>query len=165
MLKRHAVGRGAVIGGEQFFFVIHFVDVLPAAAGKGLQNRRAADVIEQLVPIDGIVQIVQRFGIDVHIGGIGFLRQQDGFGNGDAQLRGYGVVEKFVVGGPPEGIVDYVGALQRGVFQIAAVIFHFVGNAVDDDAVFGGLVHSRAAQFHKLGGDSIGLCPADSPSR
>ena len=69
----------------------------------------------------------------------------------------YRVIEKFVVGGPPEGIVDYVGALQDGVFQIAAIVFHFVGDAVDDHAVFGGLVHLRAAEFHEFGGDAFGF--------
>ena len=49
-LEGHAVGRGLVVRGEQFFFIVDFVDVLPAAAGKRLQDRGAADVIEQSRP-------------------------------------------------------------------------------------------------------------------
>src|SRR5207302_2058562 len=85
------------------------------------------------------------------------LRKEDGFWNSDTEFCGYGIVEKFVVGGPPEGIVDDVGALQDGVLEIAAIVFDFVGNAIDDHGVFGGFVHARAAELDEFGGDAVRL--------
>ena len=67
----------------------------------------------------------------------------------------HGIVEIFVVRRPPERIVDDVGSLQHRVLQVAAVVLHFVRNAVDDHAVFGRLVHPRAAQLHKFRGDAV----------
>jgi hypothetical protein len=32
-----------------------------------------------------------------------------------------------------------------------------VGNAVDDDGIFGGLVHPRAAELDEFGSDAVGL--------
>ena len=83
-LEGHASGAGAVVGRDQLFAIVDFVDVFPAAAGVRLQKRGAADVIEERVPINRIGEIAQGFGIDVHVGGIGFLRQHHGLRNGDA---------------------------------------------------------------------------------
>ena len=101
----------------------------------------------------------------IHILGIALLREQDRLGNRDPEFCRDGIIEIFVVGRPPEGIVDDVAALQHGVLEVAAVIFHFVGNAVDDDAVFRGLVHSRAAQLHEFRGDAVASRPAFLPAR
>src|SRR6266849_4136549 len=156
-LQGHAVWRGFVVGGEELFLVVDLVDVLPAAAGEGLENGGAADIIEEAVPIDGISEVVQGFGGDVDIAGIALLRKEHGFGDGEAELRGDGIVEKLVVGGPPEGIFDDVGALQYGVLEVAAIVIDFVGDAVDNDGVFGGLVHARAAELDEFGGDAVGF--------
>ena len=43
------------------------------------------------------------------------------------------------------------------MLQIASIIFHLVRDAVDDHAIVGRFIHSRAAQFHELGGDSVGF--------
>jgi hypothetical protein len=156
-LEGHAIGRSFVVSSEEFFFVADFVDVLPAATGKRLEDGGAADVIEEPIPIDGIIEIVQGFGSDVDLAGIALLREKDGLGDGDAEFCGDGVIEKFVVGGPPEGIVDDVGALQDGVLEIAAIVFDFVGDAVNDDGIFGGLIHAGAAKLDEFGGDAVGL--------
>src|SRR5258706_215392 len=160
-LQGHAVWRSFVVGGEELFFVVDLVDVLPAAAGIGLEDGGATNVIEEAVPIDGIIEIVQGFGGDVDVGGIAFLWEEDSLRNGNAQFRGDGVVEKLVVGG--QGIVDDVRALQNGVLEIAAVVFDFVGDAVDDYGVFGGLVHARAAELDEFGGDSVGFAKLVHP--
>src|SRR5260370_1511090 len=162
-LQGHAVGRGFVVRGEEFFLGADLVDVFPTAAGERLEDGRAADVIEETVPIDGIGEVVQGFGSDVDVAGIALLREENGFGDSEAELRGDGIVEKFVVSGPPEGIVDDVGALQDGVLEVAAIIFDFVGNAVDDDGVFGGLVHARAAELDEFGGDAVGFAELVHP--
>ena len=85
-LEGHAIGRSFVVGGEKFFPIVHFVDVLPAAAGKGLEDGGAADVIEKGVPIDGVGQVVERFGCEVDVTGITFLGQENCFGDGDAEF-------------------------------------------------------------------------------
>jgi len=41
------------------------------------------------------------------------------------------------------------------VFQVAAVVFDFVGDAVDDDAIAGGFAHARAGQLHEFRGDAV----------
>ncbi len=98
---------------------------------------------------------MQGFGGDIDVAGIALLREEHGLGDGDAEFGGDGIVEKFVVGGPPEGIVDDVGALQDGVLEIAAVVCDFVGDAVDDDGVFGGLIHARAAELDEFRGHAV----------
>ena len=155
LLESHAVRRSLVVRGEEFGFVMNFIDVLPAAAGEGFENGGAADEVEQAIPIDRVGEIVERFGVDVDVAGITLLREQNGFGNGDAEFGGDGVVEEFVVSGPPERIVDDVGALEDGVFQVAAVVFDFVGDAVDDDAVAGRFAHARAAELGEFRRDAI----------
>src|SRR5467141_4689412 len=154
-LEGHAVRRSLVVCREEFLFVVHFVDVLPATTRKRLQDGRPPDVIEQPVPVDGIFQIVERFARDIHVAGITLLREEYGLGDGESQLGGHGVVKIFVVGCPPEWIVDDVAPLKNGVLQVTAVIFDFMRDAVDDDAVSCGLAHSRAAQLHKFRGHSI----------
>src|SRR4029077_2889074 len=162
-LQGHAVGRGFVVGGEKFFLVVDLVDVFPTAAGERLEDGGAADVVEQTIPIDRIGEGVEGFGGDVEVAGIDLLREEHGFGDGDAQLCGDGIVEKLVVGGPPEGIVDDIGALQDRVLEVAAIIFDFVGDAVDDDGVFGGLVHARAAELNEFSGNAVGFAELIHP--
>ena len=154
-LQRHAVGRSLVVGVEQFLLVMNFVDVFPAAARKRLQDRGAADIIEQPVPVHGIFQVVERLSSDVHVDGITLLRKEHGFGNRDAEFGGHRIVEILVVGGPPERIVDNVSPLKHRVLQVAAIIFDFMRDTVDDDAIARGLTHARAAQFHKFGGHAV----------
>ena len=156
-LQGHACGAGAVVSLQQFFAIVYFVHVFPAAAGIGFQERRPADVIQQPIPIDGIVQIPQRLRIDVDIRRIRLLRKQNRLGNIEAQFRGDRIVEKLVVRGPPERIVDHISSLQHRMLQVGAVIIHFVGDAVDDDAVLRELAHFRAAEFHEFGGNAVFL--------
>ena len=61
--------------------------------------------------------------------------QDDGGRHGDAEFFGERVVEKLVVGRPPEGIVDDERAVEGGVFQEGAIERNVVGDAVDDDGV------------------------------
>src|SRR5207302_3962145 len=82
---------------------------------------------------------------------------EHGFGNRDAEFCGYGVIEILVVGSPPERIVDDVRSLKDSVLQVAAIIFDFMRDTVDDDAIARGLTHARAAQLHKFSGHAV-LC-------
>ncbi len=45
------------------------------------------------------------------------------------------------------------------MFQVAAVVFDFVRDAVDDDAVAGGFAHVGAAELDEFGGDPVLLAP------
>jgi hypothetical protein len=50
-----------------------------------------------------------------------FVRQQDGGRHGHAEFRRQRVVEKLVVGAPPERVVDDLGAAERGVLEVRAI--------------------------------------------
>ena len=144
-----------IVGLEQLALVRDLVDVLPAAARVRLEDRRAADVVEQPVPVDRIDQVVQRLGRQIDVGRIALLRQQHRPRDGDAELGHHRVVEELVVGRPPERVVDDVGALQHGVLHRAAVVLDLVRDAVDDDAIARRLVHLRPAELDHLAGDAV----------
>jgi hypothetical protein len=76
---------------------------------------------------------------------------------GDADLGGKGVIEKLVIGTPPEGIVDDLSAGEDGVLEEGAVKGNVVADAVDDDAVAGGLGHFDAADLKVFGEDAGNL--------
>ncbi len=80
-----------------------------------------------------------------------FVRQQHGGRHRDADFRRERVVEEFVVGAPPERIVDHRGSGEHGVLQIGAIERDVVRDAVDDDAVARGLGHLDAADVDVLG--------------
>jgi hypothetical protein len=92
-LEGHTIGRSFVVGCEELFFVVDFVDMLPAAARKWLEDGRAADEVEKSIPVHGIFEVMKRFRSDVHIAGISLLRQQNGPRDGDPEFRGDGVVK------------------------------------------------------------------------
>src|SRR5579859_894179 len=115
LLEGHAVGRSFVVSGEKLFFIVDFVDVFPAAAGKRFEDGGSADVIKEAIPVDRIFQVVERFGSDVHVAGISLLGQENCFRDGDAELCGDRVIEKFVVGGPPKRVIDDVSSLENGM--------------------------------------------------
>ena len=82
-------------------------------------------------------------------------------GNGYAELCGQGVVEELVVGRPPEGIVDDDGSVERGVLEKGAVEGNVVGDAVDDDRVWRGLVEVHGAGFNELGLNAVDVAGID----
>src|SRR5579859_2273887 len=53
LLKGHAIGRGLVVSGEKLFFIVDFVDVFPAAAGKRFEDGGSADVIKEAIQSTG----------------------------------------------------------------------------------------------------------------
>src|SRR5262249_6212188 len=54
-----------------------------------------------------------------------------------------------------EGIVDDVSALQNRMFEVTAVVFDFMRNTIDDNAVFGGLIQFCPAKFDEFGSDAV----------
>ena len=82
-------------------------------------------------------------------------------GHGHAQFGGQGVVEKLVVGRPPEGIVDDDGSVERGVLEIGAIEGDVVGDAVDDDGVARGLVELDGAGLDELGLNAVDIARID----
>src|ERR1700731_2529220 len=101
LLEGHAIGGSFVVGREEFFLIMDFVNVLPAASRKGFQDGGTADVVEKAVPVDRIFEVVKRFGSDIHIAGISLLGQENRFWDSDAELCGDGIVEKLIVRRPP----------------------------------------------------------------
>ena len=63
------------------------------------------------------------------------MRQDNGFGDGDAELAGEGVVEELIVGTPPERIVDDDSAAENGVLQVSPIKLDVMRDAINDDAV------------------------------
>src|SRR5437879_3435735 len=100
VLQRHAQVASLVVVMEELFWRMHFVDVLPAAAGIWLEESWEADVVEQFLPVQRINQVAHRmvrssFGMLV-------VRQNHRRRNRYSQLVGQRVVEELVVSGPPE---------------------------------------------------------------
>jgi hypothetical protein len=81
-------------------------------------------------------------------------------GVSDAELVSQRGLEKLVVGGPHERVVDHRRALKDGVLEVGAVVGYFVGDAIDEDGVGHRLVHARAAELGVLG-DDAGVAPLD----
>ena len=98
---------------------------------------------------------MKRFRGDVHVARISLLGQQNRFRDSDAELRGDGIIEELVVGSPPKGIVDDVSSLKNSVFEVAAIIFDLVRDAVNDDAVAGRLAHARAAELCEFSSNAV----------
>ncbi len=102
-----------VVGVEELVAVVDVVDVAPAAAVMGFEEGGKADVVEDAVPVEGKLKVAQRALVNLRREF--FVREEDGLWNGYAEFAGEGEVEKFVVGGPPEGIVDHLGAGEDSV--------------------------------------------------
>ena len=139
--------------------IVDVVDIAPSAAIDRLHESVFTDVGEDRVPVERILEVAH--------GAVGgafrvFLVGQDNGGrDGDAEFGGEGVVEKFVVGRPPEGIVDDDGAVERGVFEVGAIERDVVGDAIDDDGVGRGLVEVDGAGFNELGVDAVDIAGID----
>src|SRR5205085_1763982 len=107
-----------------------------------------ADVIHNGLPVERefeVAKTVARDALDVRL-----LREQNRPGHGDAELFGERVVEEFVVGRPPERVVDDDGAFERGALEEGAVERNFVRDAVDDEVVLARRVVAHAADFDEL---------------
>jgi hypothetical protein len=104
LLQSHAEIAGLIVSGEELGGRIHFVDALPTASAEGFQKRGKTDVAEDLFPVERIDEIAHGL-----LGGAGRMRLCGRITvrrNGDADLRRERVVEEFVVGAPPERVVD-----------------------------------------------------------
>ena len=113
-LEGHAEVAGLVVGGEELFAVVDVEDVAPAAAVVGLEEGGKFYVVEDGLPVEGELEVAE--GLFADLRWVLFVREEDGAGDGYAEFGGEGVVEKLVVGGPPEGIVDDLRAGEDRVF-------------------------------------------------
>src|SRR5215470_15470269 len=112
---------------------MEFVDVLPAAPIKRLQERGPTYVGEDLIPVQREDEVPH--GLVGCSGRMLVVGQQNGRWNGYAQLAGERVIEKLVIRGPPKRIVDDDGALQRGVLQVGTIKRNILRDAVDDHVI------------------------------
>ena len=111
-----------------------------------------------LLAVVGAMTEKTSFGVDGRH--IGALRQHHRPGNLHAQFRRQGKAEKFVVGVPPQGIVDDERAGQRGVLEGDAVVGNFLADAVDEHPVRQRFRLADAAQlgeFRLEAGDFVHL--------
>lgn len=161
LLEDQAEAAGVVVDGEEVVAGGDAVDVAPSAAVDGLEPCGEADVVEDGLPVEGVLEIAEHAVVAL---GELLLWQEGGARGGDAESVGEGVVEEFVVGGPPEGIIDDGGAVEDGVLEECAVEGDLVGDAVDDDAPGGRLVKTGGALGDEFGaevGDVAGVDGGD----
>jgi hypothetical protein len=85
-----------------------------------------------------------------------------GWRDGDAELVGQGVVKEFVVGRPPEGVVDDHCSVQHCVLEESAVEGDVMGDAVDDDRVRRSFVQVYGPGLDKFGADAIEMHRIDA---
>lgn len=148
-LQGHAERTAIVIGGEEIGRRSHFVDALPAAAIVRFQEGGEAGILEDLLPVQRIFQIPHgEFGSAV---GMLFVGQEHCGRYRDPQFRGQCVVEKLVVGAPPEGIVDDFGSGEYSVLEEGPVEGDIVRDAIDDEVVAAGYGDFDAAGLEVLG--------------
>src|SRR5580704_14510473 len=83
------------------------------------------------------------------------MRQDHGRRDSHAELTRQRVIEKLVVGGPPEWIVDDDRASKRSILEKSAVERDILRDAVDDHAISTGIRHLDAAHLDELGGHAI----------
>lgn len=155
LLVHHAELVGLVVGFEELFAIVNMVDIAPAAPVDGFHEAVLADVAEYCVPVQWVFEIAH--GAVGGAFGVLFVRQDHRGRDGNAEFFGEGVVEEFVVGRPPEGIVDDEGAVQSSMFEIGAIEGDVVGDAVDDDGVTRGLI-----EWQRAGVDEFGLNAGDA---
>ena len=132
--------------------VVHARHAAPAAAVERLDERRQADVLDDAFPIKRILEIAKRLSNDAFF--VFLLRQQNRLRHGDAQISRQRVVEKLVVGVPPEWIVDDLRSGEHGALQVSSIERHIVRDSIDDDVVRAGLGHPHAAEFDVLSRDA-----------
>ncbi len=109
LLEDHAERAGLVVGADQLVDGVDLVDILPAAAPRIFQNGRQPGVGDDGVPVQRVVEVAQALADDAFR--VRLHGQHDGLGRRNPQARDQARPEKFVVGAPPEGVVDAVGAL------------------------------------------------------
>ena len=151
-LEEHHELVGFAVGLEKLLLIADFVDVFPAAAGVWFEVGGPADVFEDAVPVQREREIAERLRAAVR--GMIFRGQDDGFGDGDAELGREAIVEKFLVGGPPKWVVDDRGAVERGVLEEGPVERHVLRDAVEDNGVASGLALRDLIDLDGLGGDA-----------
>jgi len=159
LLVEHAEVARLIVCREEFRTIVDVVDIAPAAAIDGLHEAVLTDVFENRIPVERVFEIAH--GALGGAFGMFLVRQDDGGRNGNAKLCGEGVVEEFVVGGPPEWIVDDDSSVECGVLEVGAIERDVVGDAVDDDRVWRGLIEVHGAGFNELGSDAIDVASVD----
>ena len=149
LLIHHAELVGLIVGLEEFFAIVNVVDIAPAAAVDRLHETVFANVGEDRVPIQGVFEIAH--GAVGCAFGVFFVGQDHGGRDSDSELIGEGVVEEFVVGRPPEGIVDDESAIQSRVFEKGAIEGNVVGDAIDDGGIARCLTQRQSTSVDKFG--------------
>src|ERR1035441_7774698 len=138
---------------EKLLAIVDVMDVAPASAVDRFHEAVLADISEDGIPVERVFEIAH--------GAVGgalrmlLVGQDDRGGHGHAQLFSQRVVKEFVVGRPPEGIVDDDGSIESGVLQIGAVERNVVRDAVDNDGVARSLVEMYGAGLDKLGLNAV----------
>src|SRR5215469_2427023 len=144
---------------KKLFWRVYFVNMFPSTARMWLQECRKSHVLEDLLPVEGKDQVSHRLLGSVRR--VLLVRQDDGGGNRDPQLRRQGIVEKLIVGAPPECIIDDNCSGEDRIFQVGSIKRDVMRNAIDDQRIPARISHSYATDLHGLGRDAIGFGAID----
>src|SRR5713101_8070148 len=85
------------------------------------------------------------------------MGKNDGARDCNTELCGKRVVEEFVIGAPPERVVDHDGSVQDGVFDVCPIKRNVVGDAVDNNTITARFCHFHPPDFDKLSLEAIDL--------
>ncbi len=122
------------------------MDLLPAAAMRVFEhNREASKIFDVIFPRNRIHQVAQAFIVD-DAGNIFFIREDDSLGAGDTQFGDEGCTKEFIICCPHKRIVDNISALKHRVFEVGAIVWHFMRDAIHENGIRRGFVHARAAK-------------------
>src|SRR5580658_10894947 len=99
--------------------VVEFIYILPAAAGEGLHIGGEADIAEDAIPVQGVGEVGEGFAAGVR--GEVAAGEKDSLGHRDTVTDSQAVVKEFLIGAPPERVIDDGGAGEGGVLQIGPI--------------------------------------------
>src|SRR5205823_7306613 len=151
LLQGHAKRPCLIIFGYQLFQAVDPRNILPTAAIEWLHDRGQSRVINDRLPVERIFQVTQTLADNSD--NVILLRQQDCLRNRDAQLARERVIEKLVVSGPPERIIDNDRSFQRQALERRAIKRHFVRDAIDYQIVKRRRVMANSAEGKVLSRD------------
>src|SRR5919109_3285123 len=106
------------------------------------------------MPVQGKNQVSQALVVD-NTWYIFFVWQHNSFRARDAELRGKGCLEEFVVRCPHKGIIDYCHTLEDSILEVYPVIWHLLRNAVNNHCVGTRFIHACATQLSELGDNAF----------
>ena len=122
--------------------------MLPSSAGVRFQKGGEAHVMENVIPIQRVNQVAH--GLIGSAFGMFLVRQDHGRRNGHTQFVRQGIIEKLVIGSPPERVIDDYCSAEHSILQIGAIEGDVLRNAVYDDPIAARICHLNPTHLDEL---------------